>query len=51
MFEELPIGIYRHTAVDWINVKTGKKGNKLNIPNDDMRKKILQPGEKPYSEV
>lgn len=39
MFDELPMGIYRHTAPQWVNDRMGKKDNKLNIPESDMRSK------------
>lgn len=41
MFDELPMGIYRHTAPQWINKRAGKKDNKLNIPEDQMRGKNI----------
>lgn len=41
MFDELPMGLYRHTAPEWINKRAGKKDNKLNIPEDQMRAKNI----------
>ena len=44
MFDELPVGIYRHTAPTWVNEKMGKKTNKLNIPESEQWPKHIPPG-------
>jgi hypothetical protein len=46
MFDELPVGIYRHTAPAWVNDRMGKKKNKLNIPETEMRTKNINEKER-----